>query len=147
MVSSVSKLLLDNWDPVRREFPVDVSTLAGMGASWFMMTNSYFFLEKELAITPDDWKNAKARGDIRHCIPHVTNTGEMLFLDYVVHKKFNTLEDWAADAGEDVRSVLYGENRVHTGYYLWNFDTNEYEYFHNTPKYVDLACLLDALAE
>lgn len=142
MASTVSKLLCDNWDNFYREFPRDAEFLAGV--SWYKK-NYYFFLKSELLVKPAEWDAAKREGKIRHCIPYVTKDGESVFLDYVVHKKFKTIEEWATDAGGDIMDILYGENRIHRGIVSWNYETNSYDRIPFTPKYIELWQLLEML--
>ena len=34
-----------------------------------------------------------------------------MFLDYIVKKEFNTLEDWVADCGATMNDIMYGFNK------------------------------------
>lgn len=147
-MTSVSFRLFNAWDPVMREFAgVHVPTLAGKRASWFLRDSPYFFLRKELGITNSEWKAAKERGDIRHCVPWESPDPEVgwVFLDYVVKKTFATLEEWAADAGGTIGDVLYGENRVHKTTMVWDFETNKFIHIPDEPKYVPLVYVMMAL--
>lgn len=74
----------------------------------------YFFLDKELYLklkNYDDFLREKKSGNIRHCkILYKSKT----FYDYIVHKEFNSLEEWAADCGCTIDNVRYGVNRTYS---------------------------------
>jgi hypothetical protein len=76
----------------------------------------YFFLDKELDLynKPEySFIREKLAGNIRHCkILH----GSKTFYDYIAHKEFNSLEEWAADCGSTISNVLYGINRPYESY-------------------------------
>jgi len=75
-----------------------------------MYTNDpYFFLDRELDYTNrKEWLEAKRNGLIRHVKPY-----RKKWLDYVVGKEFNTLQEWVTDCGGTLDDVRYGVNRVH----------------------------------
>lgn len=107
----------------------------------------YFFLKKELHVTPDNWRDVKMRGDIRHC--KIYNDK---FLDYVVRKTFDTFEEWVTDAGGTMDDVLYGTNRVHKTEFVHRPDgllahdgNGRFVKQPATPKYVELKVLLEHL--
>lgn len=107
----------------------------------------YFFLKKELDVKPDDWKDAKARGEIRHCKIYKNK-----FLDYVVKKTFETFDEWVTDAGGTMDDVLYGTNRINktepalNGHGWRVFDAHGRLVTKPlTAKYVELKVLLEHL--
>jgi hypothetical protein len=59
-----------------------------------------FFLRREHLYS---YTSAKENGVYRHCKPYKGH-----FLDYIVQKEFATLEEWVADAGDDMSQVLFG---------------------------------------
>lgn len=136
----ISDILLDRWNGY--DFGATLSTLANNDdRNWRYHGNAcYFFLKKELDVASDNWDAAKRRGDIRHCKPY---RGQ--FMDYVVKKNFDTLEEWAADAGGSLDDVLYGTNRVHKQLWLLQDGTHTYTRQAGTPMYVELNVLLTHL--
>ena len=135
-LSHISNIMLKNWDVAFKDFGVSVQTLANKEAVWHVY-KPYFFLRKELAIMPEDWKDAKAHGEIRHCI---LNKGK--FFDYVVDKKFDTFEEWLADAGGTMSDVLYGVNRIHKLICTaWDHTTMKFVYEPDKAMYVELRVL------
>lgn len=107
----------------------------------------YFFLKKELHVTPDGWATAKARGEIRHCKIYMDK-----FLDYVVQKTFDTFDEWVTDAGGTLDDVLYGTNRIRsmenvldqTGSFVFGLNGRLIKR-PASAKYVELKILLDHL--
>jgi hypothetical protein len=102
----------------------------------------YFFLDKELylnMINYNDFLREKLAGNIRHCrILYASKT----FYDYIVHKEFNSLEEWAADCGYSIDNVRYGVNRSYSNHdvdyinihsLIHNFTADKLVY--NTPVY------------
>ena len=130
----MNNILLDNWNGYN--FGQDLSVLAG-NVLYQNESDCYFFLKKELGVTADTWNAAKAAGQIRHCKPY---RGQ--FMDYVVKKNFDTLEEWAADAGGSLNDVLYGTNRVRCFDCQYNAVTDTHYQVPSTPKYVELSVLL-----
>jgi hypothetical protein len=97
------------------------------------MYQPYFFLKRELAFTqPDQYQDAKRNDMIRHAKYY-----RGMWLDYVVGKEFDTLDEWAEDCGADSRDILYGVNRFH----MYQRDT----YTPHPSRYVTLTRLLDSL--
>ena len=121
----MNAILLQKWNEQSRDFDVYPDSLWHATTTGFVF-NPYFFLAPELdVITPRQYRIARQRGTIRHCTVHNNK-----FYDYIVKKYFDTIHDWAEDAGCKVHNVLYGTNRVMNG---------------ETPKYVMLHVLLAKL--
>jgi hypothetical protein len=117
--------LLQNWNGETRDFDVKSDSLWHLDTTGYVF-NPYFFLTSELdVITPRQYRIARQNGGIRHCTVH-----NHKFYDYIVHKYFDTIHDWAEDAGGTIEKVLYGTNRVIRG---------------ERPKYVMLHVLLAKL--
>jgi len=70
----------------------------------------YFFLESELELNlnPQNYREHKAAGRMRHC--KLDYTG---YYDYIVNKSFKSLAEWAADCGSHVNFIRYGVNRTY----------------------------------
>lgn len=99
----------------------------------------YFFLDKELYLnieTIHDFVRERLAGNIRHC---KIIWKSKRFYDYIVHKEFNSLEEWAVDCGYTIDNIRYGVNRRHTGNVdytnihnlIYNFSTTSLVY--DTP--------------
>lgn len=134
----INQVLLDNWNG--DSFGINVQQLANKVGEWYVY-EPYFFLRKELDVTRDTWEEAKQNGGIRHCKIYRDK-----FLDYVVHKEFNTFQEWLTDAGGRIEDVLYGENRLHKN--QWIRDPHDHGIRRRvpyTPKYVELSALLTHL--
>lgn len=71
----------------------------------------YFFFRTEIEL-PDvvTWEeyNQLKLDHIRHMIPYKGR-----YFDYVTHREYDTLDDWAADNGRTVDDIVYGVNFVH----------------------------------
>lgn len=137
----INTTLINNWNDNKSSFDVDLSKIDTYGVPRNYDYNHYLFLRRELEVTADGWAEAKKRGLIRHCKIY---RGK--FLDYVVHKEFNTIEDWVADAGGKMEDVLYGENRVKNRW-VWDYDFTTRQSIRKpyAPAYVELTTLLAAL--
>jgi hypothetical protein len=135
----MNSILLKNWKPTYGDFGITLAALTNSDNNW-TLHDPYFFLKRELDITSVDWRAAKVAGKIRHCKIYRGR-----FLDYVAHKEFNTLEEWAKDAGGTLDDIMYGVNRIHK--YSWNHDMTTREWISSPqrPKYVELNVLLKAL--
>lgn len=98
----------------------------------------YFFLNKELNVrSVVEYNHAKQLGKIRHVIAYKGK-----WFDYIVKREFNTLSEWAIDAGGTIDDILFGVNRVH------ELDHNKSTYdnpVYQTPVFVTLEALLDHL--
>lgn len=135
----INQTLLNNWNQHAGEFSVRFYKIVP-DATAYHNYHPYFFLKRELEVGTESWKEAKARGVIRHCKIY---RGK--FLDYVVHKEFNTIEEWVADAGGTMDDVLFGTNRVHKQVYNYDYTTMRGSCSPGTPKYITLDVLLKAL--
>ena len=99
--------------------------------------NPSFFLRTEPSVA-DLYKPA-----IRHCRPHRGGG----YFDYTVKKQFNTLREWAADAGGSLNLVVWGVNRpgsrftVPIGEFLGKLG-----YFAPIEQEAPLPCFEDELA-
>lgn len=71
----------------------------------------YFFFrtELDLPVAPNwtEYNRLKAE-HIRHMIPYKGK-----YFDYVTHREYDTLNDWAVDNGKTVDDIVYGVNFVH----------------------------------
>ena len=71
----------------------------------------YFFFrtELDLPVAPNwtEYNRLKAE-HIRHMIPYKGK-----YFDYITHREYNTLNDWAVDNGKTVDDIVYGVNFVH----------------------------------
>ena len=94
---------------------------------YWLLYKGYYFFKQELALRPTDatWKFMKDE-HIRHLI-HYKNK----YHDYITHKDYDCIEDWAKDNGRELSDILYGVNKIRGEYAL-------------SPKqyYVDLLFLL-----
>ena len=70
-------------------------------------SNPCFFLSRELGKSADE---LIATQQYRHCKIYLKNR-DFMFLDYIVKKEFNTLEDWVADCGATMNDIMYGFNK------------------------------------
>ena len=102
------------------------------------VSRPYFFLKRELLVTNlRHFKAEKAVGGIRHAIEYKGK-----WFDYIIKREFNTLADWATDAGAFLDEILYGTNRVHQQ----DFDkTTKNNIVYRKPVYVTLERLLRCL--
>jgi hypothetical protein len=125
MAINMNNFLLSKWNG--DNFGIRLNTLTDVDRWVHGPTfDSYLFLERELQFTNSaEWRHAKNRGLIRHVKPYAGK-----WLDYVVKKNFDTLEEWLNDCNASVDDVAYGVNRVHKGM---------------QPKFVKLKQLLDKL--
>lgn len=137
----MNSILKSKWSEGRSAFDVDLGDVETYKVNSHYDFNHYLFLKRELEVTADNWAEAKRNGLIRHAKLY---RGK--FLDYVVHKQFNTIEEWVADAGGKMEDVLYGENRVKDRW-VWNYDytTRQHTRVPYKAKYVELALLLQRL--
>ena len=94
---------------------------------YWLLYKGYYFFKQELALRPTDatWKFMKDE-HIRHLI-HYKNK----YHDYITHKDYDCIEDWALDNGRKLTDILYGVNKIRGEYAL-----NPKQY------YVDLLFLL-----
>lgn len=71
----------------------------------------YFFFrtELDLPVAPNwtEYNQLKAE-HIRHMIPYKGK-----YFDYVTHREYDTLNDWAVDNGKTLDDIVYGVNFVH----------------------------------
>ena len=71
----------------------------------------YFFFRTEIEL-PDvvTWAeyNQLKLDHIRHMIPYKGR-----YFDYITHREYDTLGDWAADNGKTTDDIVYGVNFVH----------------------------------
>ena len=96
----------------------------------------YFFFRTELdlpvATNWTDYNQLKAE-HIRHMIPYKGK-----YFDYVTHREYDTLNDWAVDNGKTVNDIVYGVNfvhRVNCGYEQRGFVTLETLIRHLEPNF------------
>jgi len=96
---------------------------------YWLLYKGYYFFRQELDLRPTEstWKFMKDE-HIRHLI-HYKNK----YHDYITHKDYDTLEDWAVDNGRQLTDILYGVNKIRGEYAV-------------SPKqyYVDLLFLLQS---
>ena len=96
---------------------------------YWLLYKGYYFFRQELALRPTEstWKFMKDE-HIRHLI-HYKNK----FYDYITHKEYDGIEEWATDNGRQLTDILYGVNKIRGEYSL-------------SPKqyYVDLLFLLQS---
>lgn len=136
----LNSTLIDNWNASRNKYDVDLTIYETYAVSEMYVNGHYFFLKRELEVTKDGWAEAKWNGLIRHCKIYKGK-----FLDYVVHKEFNTIEEWVRDAGGQLKDVLYGENRVNKQYFKYDSKTGRAMPVPYVAKYVYLTDLLNVL--
>jgi hypothetical protein len=135
-----SKTLLNNAYPNSGTFGIYPSNILFLRQDT-VYSKPYFFLDKELDLynkAEYSFIREKLAGNIRHCkILH----GSKTFYDYIAHKEFKSLEEWAADCGSTISNVLYGINRPYESYIDYttihnlinNFTANKLVY--NRPVY------------
>ena len=96
---------------------------------YWLLYKGYYFFQQELDLRPTEstWKYMKDE-HIRHLI-HYKNK----FYDYVTHKEYDGIEEWAADNGRQLTDIRYGVNKIRGEYAV-------------SPKqyYVDLLFLLQS---
>ena len=96
---------------------------------YWLLYKGYYFFQQELDLRPTEstWKYMKDE-HIRHLI-HYKNK----YHDYITHKDYDTLKDWAVDNGRQLTDIRYGVNKIRGEYAL-------------SPKqyYVDLLFLLQS---
>ena len=138
MINSVLKNIVNVDLRVLNDELRKVETYSDVG--YTIMHTHYFFLKRELGVTASGWNDAKKEGLIRHAKIYAGK-----FLDYVVHKEFNTIEEWVKDAGGKMEDVLYGENRVRANRRRYDYNTRQIVEIPYTPQYVELKDLLKAL--
>jgi hypothetical protein len=96
---------------------------------YWLLYKGYYFFRQELDLRPTEstWKFMKEE-HIRHLI-HYKNK----YHDYITHKDYDTIEDWATDNGRQLTDILYGVNKIRGEYAV-------------SPKqyYVDLLFLLQS---
>lgn len=134
----INSTLLNNWNGY--DFGIKLDELANRPDWKWLTYNCYFFLRSELEVKDKaQWDIAKRAGKIRHCKIYRGR-----FLDYVVQKEFNTLEQWVADAGGRIEDVIYGDNRVNRHGTAWENGVHVWKPV-GVPHYVELKILLKAL--
>jgi hypothetical protein len=84
-------------------FGVDIANINNLVDPLPYKTAPCFFLEREIGRTA---RELYATNQYRHCKVY----GER-FLDYIVKKEFDTLEEWVADCGSTMDQVLFGYNK------------------------------------
>jgi len=96
---------------------------------YWTLYKGYYFFRQELELRPTDatWKDMKDE-HIRHLI-HYKNK----YHDYITHKDYDCIEDWALDNGRQLTDILYGVNKIRGEY---AFSPKQY--------YVDLLFVLQA---
>jgi hypothetical protein len=96
----------------------------------------YFFFrtEMDLPVAPNWTKYNRLKAEhIRHMIPYKGK-----YFDYVTHREYDTLNDWAVDNGKTVDDIVYGVNfvhRVNAGYEQRGFVTLETLIKHLEPNF------------
>jgi hypothetical protein len=137
----INTTLISGWNDVKNSFNADLHNVETYGIHPNYDYNHYLFLKRELGVTADTWTEAKKNGLIRHAKLY---RGK--FLDYIVQKQFNTIEEWVADVGGKMDDVLYGENRVVQGSnWEWDPINRIQKKIPYKAKYVELNTLLSAL--
>jgi hypothetical protein len=131
----MDQFLINKWKWA--DFGVPFSVVAGYTTYDYSTCNAYFFLRKELEEVTDEtsFREAQRKKTVRHCKVY---RGK--WLDYTIHKEFNTLAEWAADAGGCVDDILYGVNHVYRKDGLASARAGYYVSY--KPKYVTLDHLL-----
>jgi hypothetical protein len=96
---------------------------------YWLLYKGYYFFQQELDLRPTEstWKYMKDE-NIRHLI-HYKNK----FYDYITHKEYSGIEEWAVDNGRQLTDIRYGVNKIRGEYAL-----NPKQY------YVDLLFLLQS---
>jgi hypothetical protein len=134
MAINMDQFIINNLDNSSRAF----SQIAGYPTTRYDTYDAYFFLRKELDEVVDEatFRVAQRKHKVRHCKVYNGH-----WLDYTVRKEFNTLAEWAADAGGTLDDVLYGVNRVHKKDYIASLNSGRS--VPQTAKYVTLQHLLN----
>lgn len=135
----MNRFLINKWNN-SNNFGATLNEIMGVRFHQSDTYDPYFFLRNELDYVTDEptFRAAQRSKTVRHCKPY-----NGVWLDYTAHKQFNTLDDWAADAGATVHDILYGVNRVHRKDYRASRLAGKF--VGQTPKYVTLQHLLDYL--
>jgi hypothetical protein len=128
-------ILISNLDGSSQTF----SNIAGYAKRDWTTHDAYFFLRWELEVdTYPKYINAYSEGKIRHCKPYRGH-----WLDYIVRKEFDTLEEWVKDTGDTMENVLYGVNRVHKQDAYASQMAGKFVGKPEAPKYVTLKKVLE----
>lgn len=136
----INSTLKSKWNEHKSSFDADLSDVDTYGYSTYN-SNNYLFLKRELEVTADNWQDAKKNGMIRHAKMYKGK-----FLDYVVRKQFDTIEEWVKDAGGKMEDVLYGENRVQNREsWKWDYASRTHKRVPYAAKYVKLSTLLEKM--
>jgi hypothetical protein len=105
--NNIDNFLLSKWNGYN--FGKTLREIIDLNDNTLRVNDPYFFLQSELDIkNPNQWRTARYNGTIRHCKPYGGK-----WLDYVVHKTFDTFAEWVEDCNGTLDDVLYGVNRVH----------------------------------
>ena len=81
------------------------------GDNTIKSTKLYFFFKTEMAMpvpTTETEHNELMEEYIRHMIPYKGK-----YFDYITHREYDTLLDWAVDNGKTLDDIVYGVNFVH----------------------------------
>jgi len=128
-------ILISNLDGSSLTF----SNIAGYAKRDWTTHDAYFFLRRELEVTDiNKYYKAWDEKKIRHCKPYRGH-----WLDYIVRKEFDTLEEWVADTGDTMENVLYGVNRVHKQDAQASLMAGKFVGKPEAPKYVTLEKVLE----
>lgn len=91
--------------------PEKFKKLSNASVSWHNFTRPYFFFNRELEHESlvDEVEYARLKNEaIRHLIPY---SGR--YYDYIAHKEYNTLNEWAVENGETLENIRYGVVKKH----------------------------------
>jgi len=91
--------------------PEKFKKLSNADVSWHHFERPYFFFKRELDYESvvDEVEYAKLKNAvIRHVVPY---SGR--YYDYIAHKEYNTLNEWAVENGETLDNIRYGVVKKH----------------------------------
>lgn len=91
--------------------PEKFKKLSHASVSWHYFHRPYFFFHRELdhESLVDEVEYARLKKDaIRHVIPY-----NGCYYDYIVHKEYASLNEWALDNGETLANIRYGVIKKH----------------------------------
>lgn len=92
-------------------YPADFKKLSNAKVSWHHFDRPYFFFERELSILAETdekhYQDVKTHS-IRHLVPYKGR-----YFDYITHKEYDSLSQWASANGEALDNILYGVVKKH----------------------------------
>lgn len=95
--------------------PEEFKKLSNANVSWHHFNRPYFFFQRELDMAGffDEKEYQSVKNQlIRHLIPYGQG-----YYDYIAHKEYATLNEWAKDNSWTLNDIRYGVVKKHRGYF------------------------------